>query len=91
MLAVQCEPGYKSNSGLSECQLCPSKRLGVALTTVLSILVVIAIILVYWLVIRGDRHLIRYLKRVEKRTVEWSGFAPLFARRLLTALGLAAM
>jgi hypothetical protein len=70
-LCAICDVGYRSQSGVSKCQECPTKGTATATMVLLTMAVVAACIFIYWLVLFADRQLIHQVKALDAMRVQW--------------------
>jgi len=69
-----CVDGYRSQSGTSRCQKCPTASTSTVTTIFLFILVVIVVLFLFWLVLRSDRDLYNAMYKADLQRDEWDKF-----------------
>jgi uncharacterized membrane protein len=54
-----CIEGYRSSTPTSECSACPSKSAAFGVSVLIIIAVVVALVFMYWIVLKSDSHLLQ--------------------------------
>lgn len=62
-LCAKCKEGYVSSTGFSECEPCPQQGMAVTQSVIFIFLIVCAVVLLYYIVIRSDKDLHDEMKR----------------------------
>lgn len=70
-LCALCIEGYRASTGRSACEACPSQGQSIAVSIILSLLILFALLLLYYVVLRTDQHLLDLSKEREREEVEW--------------------
>jgi len=69
-----CETGYRSQTATGECQLCPTRSVGMAVSVVLCIVIALAIFVLFWIILRADKGLADEMERLDRLALDWDQY-----------------